>query len=63
MDNAFELSTNYNVLDLIWNNTTDAIFTLGHDGSVMNANPAFEDMLGWKIDELKGIAYPSFILI
>lgn len=30
------------LFELIWNNTTDAIFTIGQDGSIMAANPAFE---------------------
>ena len=48
------------VFDLIWNNTTDAIFTIGHDGSIIDANPAFEDLFGWKVEELKGLSFPPF---
>lgn len=61
MDNVFKKDTDFNVLDLVWNNTTDAIFTIGHDGSIMSANPTFENMLGWSIEDLKGIAFPPFL--
>ena len=50
------MSTNRNsksdtqLFDLIWSNATDAIFTIGHDGSIMDANPAFEALFGWNID-------------
>ena len=50
------------VLDLIWNNTTDAIFALDHHGSVIDANPTFQTMLGWETEELNGIAFPPFIV-
>ncbi|WP_047983420.1 sensor domain-containing diguanylate cyclase [Ornithinibacillus californiensis] len=62
MIKALEKEIDNNILDLIWKNTTDAIFTLGHDGSVLYGNPAFEDMLGWKLSELNGIEYPPFIV-
>ena len=58
------IDTNCNVdnrlFDFIWNNTTDAIFTIGHDGSIMDANPAFEALIGWKIEELRGLPLPPF---
>ena len=60
------MSTNRNsksdtpLFDLIWNNATDAIFTIGHDGSIMDANPAFEALFGWNIEELKGFSFPPF---
>ncbi|MHA6252513.1 diguanylate cyclase domain-containing protein [Oceanobacillus sp. CAU 1775] len=50
------------VLDLIWNNTADAIFTICHDGSIRNVNPSFEEMLGWNIEELKDNTFPPFII-
>ena len=50
------------VLDLIWNNTTDAIFALDHHGSVIDANPTFQTMLGWETEELNSIAFPPFIV-
>lgn len=62
MINAFERTNDKDVLDLIWNNTTDAIFTISHDGSILNVNPAFENMLGWNIENLEGIAYPPFMI-
>ena len=46
------------VFDLIWNNTTDAIFTIGHDGAIINANPAFEDLFGWSVEDIKGLSFP-----
>ncbi|MDT8858752.1 PAS domain S-box protein [Alkalihalobacillus sp. MEB130] len=41
-------------LQLIWNHTSDAIFTLDHKGLILHANPAFEMMFGWTLEELKG---------
>lgn len=35
------------VFDLIWQNTNDAIFTIGQDGAILHANPTFTDILGW----------------
>lgn len=49
-----------NVLELIWDNTTDGIFTIGYTGAIINANPALENLLGWKVEEIKGIAFPPF---
>jgi len=49
------------VLALIWNNTTDAIFTIDKYGAVIDANPAFENMLGWNVEEIKGMSYPPFL--
>ncbi|MBS4201601.1 diguanylate cyclase [Bacillus sp. FJAT-49732] len=48
------------VLDLVWNNTTDAIFTIGHDGAIINANPAFEELFGWSVSEIIGLSFPPF---
>ena len=50
------------VLDLIWNNTTDAIFALDHHGSVIDANPTFGTIIGWEMEELNSIAFPPFIV-
>ncbi|WP_010094954.1 diguanylate cyclase domain-containing protein [Ornithinibacillus scapharcae] len=50
-----------NILGLIWNNTTDAIFILGQNGSVLYGNPAFVDMLGWNLDDIRNIDFPPFI--
>ena len=43
---------------MIWNNTKDAIFTIGHDGAIIDANPAFEDLFGWNIEDIKGLSFP-----
>ena len=48
------------MFDLIWNNTTDAIFTIGHDGAIIDANPAFVELFGWDVEELKGLSFPPF---
>ena len=48
------------VFDLIWNNTTDAIFTIGHDGAIIDGNPAFEDLFGWSVEEIRGLSFPPF---
>lgn len=53
---------NEHVLDLIWNNSTDGIFVLDHNGSVIDGNPAFQNLLGWNIAELNDIVFPPFIV-
>lgn len=35
------------LLELVWNNTNDAIFTIGYDGHILEVNPAFISILGW----------------
>jgi len=35
-------------LELVWNYTTDGICMIGYDGSILQANPAFEEMFGWE---------------
>lgn len=37
-----------NVLELVWNNTNEAIFTIGYDGRILKANPSFTSILGWE---------------
>jgi PAS domain S-box-containing protein len=44
--------------ELIWENTNDAIFLIGQDGAILHANPTFTDILGWTIEELKGLTLP-----
>jgi diguanylate cyclase (GGDEF)-like protein/PAS domain S-box-containing protein len=44
--------------ELIWENTNDAIFLMGQDGAILQANPTFTDLLGWTIEELKGLTLP-----
>lgn len=60
---SYAKSNNFNetqIFDLIWNNTTDAIFTIGYDGSIIDANPAFEELFGWKVAELQKCSFPPF---
>lgn len=61
MNNEFKTGTGEEVLDLVWKNATDAIFTIGHDGAIRDANPSFTDMLGYDVDDLYGIGFPSFL--
>jgi PAS domain S-box-containing protein len=44
--------------ELIWENTNDAIFLIGHDGAILQANPTFTEMLGWTIEEMQGLTLP-----
>lgn len=44
--------------ELIWENTNDAIFLMGQDGAILQANPTFTEMLGWTIEELDGLILP-----
>lgn len=46
--------------NIIWNHTHDAIFTIGYDGAVLNANRAFTELLGYELNEVLGIARPPF---
>ncbi len=48
--------------ELIWEHTNDAIFIIGQDGAILQANPTFTDILGWKIEEIKGAAPPPFLI-
>ncbi|MFJ7728641.1 diguanylate cyclase domain-containing protein [Neobacillus sp. NPDC097160] len=48
------------IFELIWNNTADAIFTIGHDGSVIDANRSFVELFGYSVEELKGLSFPPF---
>ncbi len=49
-------------LELIWNNTNDAIFTIGYDGAVLTINRAFTDILGWDLLDLKEVTFPPFFI-
>src|SRR5699024_10493730 len=51
----------YDILEHIWQHSGEAIFTIAYDGSVLNANPAFQQLLGWNLEEIQGIALPPFI--
>ncbi|WP_312096605.1 PAS domain S-box protein [Niallia sp.] len=53
-------------LELVWNNTSDAIFMIDQNGDFLKGNPAFEEMLGWKVEEMTKLTtspiYPEFHL-
>ncbi|SOC42569.1 sensor domain-containing protein [Ureibacillus acetophenoni] len=50
-----------NILKLVWNNTNDAIFTIGYDGRILSANPAFTSILGWVQEDFnKHNCFPFF---
>lgn len=50
------------VFQLIWENTNDAIFLIGQDGEILHANPTFTDILGWTIDDIRGVTPPPFFV-
>src|SRR3954470_21495576 len=52
----------HKALELIWNNTNDAIFTIGYDGAVLTINRAFTDILGWDLLDLKEVTFPPFFI-
>lgn len=47
-------------IQIIWNHTHDAIFTIGYNGAVLNANRAFTELLGFELNEVLGIDRPQF---
>lgn len=51
-------------LELIWSNTSDAIFMIDQNGKYLKGNPAFEEMFGWKVEEMNSLLdasiYPDF---
>jgi len=49
----YDVHVDRQLLELVWNNTNDAIFTIGYDGQIMNANPAFTSILGWDKEDLE----------
>ena len=52
----------HEAFELIWNNTNDAIFTIGYDGAVLTINRAFTDILGWDLLDLKEVTFPPFFI-
>ena len=51
-----------NVLELVWNNTNEAIFTIGYDGQILSANPSFTAILGWEItDSTEVNCFPNIL--
>jgi len=53
--------TSIDELEIIWNNTNDAIFLIAPDGSLLKANPAFEEILGYSTVELIGNPHPPIL--
>ena len=51
-----------NVLELVWNNTNEAIFTIDYDGQILSANPSFTTILGWKVTDLSEVNYFPFFV-
>ena len=53
-------------LELVWHNTSDALFMIGQNGRILKANPAFEEMLGWTAEEMNNLPvspiHPEFHL-
>ncbi|AJD92675.1 hypothetical protein JMA_33580 [Jeotgalibacillus malaysiensis] len=47
-------------LGLVWDHASDAIFFMNEDGSIYRVNRAFEEMLGYKEEEIKGVMIPPF---
>ncbi|WP_404405925.1 diguanylate cyclase domain-containing protein [Jeotgalibacillus malaysiensis] len=47
-------------LGLVWDHASDAIFFMNEDGSIYRVNRAFEEMLGYKEKEIKGVLIPPF---
>ncbi|WKA58532.1 diguanylate cyclase [Planococcus shenhongbingii] len=57
-------SIHQNIFELVWNNTNDAIFTIGYDGRILSTNPSFESILGWKQEDLNDAdCFPFFATI
>ncbi|WP_438347516.1 diguanylate cyclase domain-containing protein [Paenibacillus sp. FA6] len=49
------------ILELVWSNTNDAIFTIGYDGRILSANPSFTSILGWEeTDFSEATCFPFF---
>ncbi|WP_226038506.1 PAS domain S-box protein [Aquibacillus saliphilus] len=47
-----------NQLELVWENTSDAIFLLAQDGTVLVYNPSFEKVFGFSEKEIIGVPIP-----
>lgn len=57
-----ELNVDQNILELIWNNSNEVIFTIGFDGRLLSANPAFRTILGWEMSDInEQNPFPFFI--
>lgn len=51
------------ILDLVWNNTNDVVFTIGYDGRLLSTNPAFKATMGWDEEDLNTDGYFPFFSI
>lgn len=49
------------IMKLILDHTTDGIFVIGNDGSILDANTALLNMLGWELEQLTD-HMPAFIV-
>lgn len=49
------------IMKLILDHTTDGIFVIGNDGSILDANIALLNMLGWELEQLTD-PMPAFIV-
>lgn len=54
---------NQKILDLVWNNTNDVVFTIGYDGRLLSTNPAFKVTLGWDEKDLNDDDYFPFFSV
>ena len=54
------MSTNDKMLQMIFDSSPDGISIASLDGRVLDANPAFLNMLGYTPDELRNMYYTSF---
>lgn len=60
--NDMNLKPTLDEYQLIWENTNDAIIVLRDDGAIIQANPAFTEILGWRLEEVEGlVTFPFFM--
>ncbi len=45
-------------LQLFWNHVSDAVFSIGYDGNILDVNPSFTEMLGFSAEELTDLPNP-----
>ncbi|MFC5560192.1 diguanylate cyclase domain-containing protein [Ureibacillus thermophilus] len=53
----YKQSIDPDVLELVWNNSTVALFTVDYEGKILVANPAFTKLLGWKPEDFQTHAH------
>lgn len=56
----FKQSVDPDLLELVWNNSNDALFTVDYDGKVLMANPAFAKILGCAVEDWQ---VPNHLLV